>query len=80
VVTDLIRLGLGTEVRAQRDVTPRLRLLAEGLNLPQLFEYLETVSTARQAVGGGLDETLLLEDLLVRWSTLRGHPMAHAHG
>lgn len=46
---------------------PGLNPFINGLNLEQLFEFLELISRSRTLVGGPLDEQLLLEDVLVRW-------------
>ncbi len=73
LVADLVRLGTGaTPVRLyNHDVTARLRPLGKGLHLKNLFEFLETVTAARNLIGTPLDELLLLEDVLIRWSRLR---------
>lgn len=46
---------------------PDLNPFINGLNLEQLFEFLDLISRSRILVGGPLDEQLLLEDVLVRW-------------
>lgn len=68
VVAELIRVQVapGTESAA-----PELKTEKNVLNLKELFSYIDVVSNARNGLAGGaLDETLLLEDLLIRWCRL----------
>ncbi|HEY8554303.1 MAG TPA: DNA polymerase III subunit delta' [Burkholderiales bacterium] len=48
-----------------------IRLKAENSrHLKGLFQFLDAVSEARMLASGPLDQTLLLEDLLIRWTRL----------
>jgi DNA polymerase III subunit delta' len=74
-VGDLIRLGMapGAGVLANPDARERLQALQKQLNLKQLFSFLELVTESKNLLGGPLDELLLLEDLLIRWTRLTRH-------
>lgn len=70
-VASLIR-GLAVSDGTATGANPEIfRLLKNGKNvltLNKLFIYLDVVSSARNGLfSGGLDELLLLEDLLIRW-------------
>jgi hypothetical protein len=45
--------------------------------LKQLFDFLERVAESRNLHGGPLDELLLLEDILIRWTRLMRHNPGH---
>jgi DNA polymerase-3 subunit delta' len=72
-LADLIRLGMyaGTTGLYNPDVTARLHTLEKRLHLKQLYGFADAVTRYRQLLGGGLDEQLILEDTLIRWSELR---------
>ena len=55
---------------ANPDARDRLQAMAERLNLSQIFSFFDIVSQARKLLSGPLDELLLLEDVLIRWSRL----------
>lgn len=58
----------GTAAGSDPDVSRFLQTRKNVLNLNKLFVYFDVVSSARNALfSGGLDEQLLLEDLLIRW-------------
>lgn len=79
-IADLLRLGLAADSASLRngDLRERLHSLQKRLHLKQLFRFLDTVSEAKSLLGGPLDELLLLEDILIRWSRLNRSP--HLHG
>lgn len=52
------------------DLGARLQAVEKRLDLKQLFEFSEGVARGRSLLGGPLDEQLLLEDLLIRWTEL----------
>lgn len=62
--------GAGGLSLANPDVRDRLQAMAERLNLSQMFGFFDIVSQARKLLSGPLDELLLLEDILIRWSRL----------
>ncbi len=69
-LADLIRLRLlpAAEIRHNPDLRLRLQALEKRLDLKQLFHLSETVSRERQYLGRSVDETLLLENLLILWT------------
>lgn len=71
-VSDLIKLGFdpGSVGLFNPDARARLQALQNRLHLNRLFAFLELVSASRNALGGPLDEQLLLEDVLIQWSRL----------
>jgi len=73
LVADLLRarFGAAPERLHNRDLAVRLQALAKGLHLNRLFEFLETINVSRSLFGPPLDELLLLEDVLIRWSRIR---------
>ncbi len=75
-IMDLIRIGAAPRCEGivNRDVRERLHVLQKRLDLKQLFRFLETVSDSRNLAGGPLDDLLLLEDVLIRWTRLAQHP------
>jgi DNA polymerase-3 subunit delta' len=52
------------------ELPTRLQDLEKRLNLKQLFEFTAAVAESRRLLGGPLDEQLLLEDILIRWTEL----------
>jgi len=52
------------------DLGARLQAAEKRLDLKQLFEFSEGVARGRSLLGGPLDEQLLLEDMLIRWTEL----------
>jgi len=55
------------------DLGSRLQALEKRLDLKQLFHFSEGVARGRALLGGPLDEQLLLEDLMIRWTELCRH-------
>ncbi len=74
-VMDLIKINMAPpgEGLVNYDARERLHVLQKRLNLKQLIRFLETVSEGRNLLGGPLDELLLLEDVLIRWTRLAQH-------
>lgn len=72
-VADTIRQGMApdTPSRLNPDAKERLQAPQKQLDLMQLFDFLEKVAESRNLLGGPLDELLLLEDILIRWTRLR---------
>jgi len=54
-----------------RDLGPQLQAIEKRLDLKQLFLFSDGVARDRSLLGGPLDEQLLLEDILIRWTELR---------
>ena len=52
------------------DLGSRLQAVEKRLDLKQLFRFAEGVARGRSLLGGTLDEQLLLEDMLIRWTEL----------
>ncbi len=71
-VMDLIRGSMAGSpgTRTNPDLRERLHVLQKRLDLNQLFRFLETVTGGRRLLGGPLDELLLVEDILIRWTRL----------
>jgi DNA polymerase-3 subunit delta' len=55
------------------DLLPRLQALEKRLDLKQLFRFADGVTRGRSLLGGPLDEQLLLEDVMIRWTELCHH-------
>ena len=74
-IADLIRLSLVPHAQglANPDMLQRLQALQKQLDLKQLFHFHETVSESSRLLGGPLDELLVLEDVLIRWTRLTRH-------
>jgi DNA polymerase III subunit delta' len=74
-IGDMIRLRMapGVETRTNPDAKEQLQAPQKQLDLRQLFDFLERVAEARNLLGGPLDELLLLEDILIRWTRLTRH-------
>lgn len=70
---DLIRISTpgGPGPLHNPDVAARLQALEKRLDSKALFGFSDIVGRSRQLLGGGLDEQLILEDILVRWTDLR---------
>jgi len=71
-LSDLIvtAMQVGTARLHNPDLGPRLQALEKRLDLKQLFQFSEGVARGRSLLGGPLDEQLLLEDMLIRWTEL----------
>jgi DNA polymerase-3 subunit delta' len=71
-VVDLIRVAnVANPPRLfNPDQTERLHTTAKRLNLKKLYGFLEVISQARGQLDTPLDETLLLEDVLIQWIEL----------
>lgn len=71
-VGDMLRqaMAAGTDLRTHADVRERLQAPEKALDLKQLFDFLERLAESRNLLGGPLDELLLLEDTLIRWTRL----------
>ncbi len=71
-VIDLIRLHMSADppFLYNPDAKNRLQALAKRLNFKGLHGLLEEISEARSALGSALDETLMVEDILIRWMIL----------
>ncbi len=71
-LSDLIVTAMqtGTTRLHNPDLGARLQALKKRLDLKQLFHFSEGVARGRSLLGGPLDEQLLLEDLLIRWTEL----------
>lgn len=54
----------------------RLQALQKRLHLKQLFSLSDVVGQNRSRLGGALDEQLILEDTLIRWTELQTIPTA----
>lgn len=60
--------GLDPEMLTNADAGPRLQTLAKQINLNQVLHFLDNVMESRNQADGPLDELLLLEDILIRWT------------
>ncbi|MEK7759366.1 MAG: DNA polymerase III subunit delta' C-terminal domain-containing protein, partial [Pseudomonadota bacterium] len=71
-LSDLIvtAMQVGTARLHNPDLGTRLQALEKRLDLKQLFQFSEGVARGRSLLGGPLDEQLLLEDMLIRWTEL----------
>jgi DNA polymerase-3 subunit delta' len=78
-VADMIRLGMApaAQTRSNHYARERLQAPQKQLDLKQLFDFLERVAESRNLHGGPLDELLLLEDILIRWTRLMRHNPGH---
>ena len=56
------------------DSQTRLQALEKRLDLKQLFHFAEGVARSRALLGGPLDEQLMLEDTLIRWTKVVLNP------
>ncbi len=71
-IGSLIKLSMapGGETGVDVAAKERLQALQKQLNLRHLFQFLERVVESKNLLSGPLDELLLLEDLLIRWTRL----------
>lgn len=71
-LSDLIHITLraGPKLLRNPDASTRLQALEKRLDLRQVFRFAEGVARGRALLGGPLDEQLLLEDTLIRWTEL----------
>lgn len=71
-VSDLIitAMQVSTARLHNPDMGSRLQALEKRLDLKQLFQFSEGLARDRSLLGGPLDEQLLLEDILIRWTEL----------
>ena len=56
------------------DSQSRLQALEKRLDLKQLFHFADGVARGRALLGGPLDEQLMLEDTLIRWTKVTLNP------
>ncbi len=74
LVADLIKLtlaGVQPGRLANADLASSLHALAEGLNLKKLYEFADAVADAHRLLATPVDNLLLVEDILIRWTTIR---------
>lgn len=74
LVADLIKLALAGVQQgrlANADLASSLQGLAEGLNLKKLYGFADAVAEAHRLLATPVDNLLLLEDILIRWTTIR---------
>jgi DNA polymerase-3 subunit delta' len=71
-ISDLIltAMQVGRARLHNPDLGAHLQDIEKRLDLKQLFLFSEGVARGRSLLGGPLDEQLLLEDLLIRWTEL----------
>ncbi|HEC13293.1 MAG TPA: DNA polymerase III subunit delta' [Acidiferrobacteraceae bacterium] len=71
-VIDLIRLAMSNRppLLNNPDVGTQLKDSARTFNLKRLYSFLQVVSEARAQSGAVLDDGLLLEDVLIRWTRM----------
>ncbi len=71
-LSDLIvtAMQVGTARLHNPDLGSRLQAIEKRLDLKQLLLFSEGVARGRSLLGGPLDEQLLLEDMLIRWTEL----------
>lgn len=68
---DIIRTQAGTSMHGTTVVATQDRK-SFSLSIIDLFGFIDRVSIARQQLGTGIDETLMLEELLIRWCEITG--------
>lgn len=75
-LSDLARIGtrVGAGHLYNPDCESRLQALEKRLDLKQLFQFADVVGHNRALLGGPLDEQLMLEDALIRWTQLAHNP------
>lgn len=75
-LSDLVGTGMraGTGQLYNPDSESRLQALEKRLDLKQLFQFADVVGRNRALLGGPLDEQLMLEDTLIRWTQLAHNP------
>jgi len=71
-LADLARPGGGA--RHNPGVQARLQTLKKRLHLKQLFLMADMLALSYSRLGGALDEQLLLEEMLIRWTELQTTP------
>lgn len=71
-LTDLVVtfMQTGTTRLRNPDFDSQLQAFKKRLDLKQLFRFSDGVARDRSLLGGPLDEQLLLEDILIRWTQL----------
>jgi DNA polymerase-3 subunit delta' len=71
-LSDLVVTGMQiTPARLHNpDLSARLQAMEKRLDLKQLHRFADGVARGRALLGGPLDEQLLLEDMLIRWTEL----------
>lgn len=71
-LSDLVGTGMrgGAGYLYNPDCEARLQALEKRLDLKQLFQFTDVVGRNRALLGGPLDEQLMLEDTLIRWTQL----------
>jgi DNA polymerase-3 subunit delta' len=71
-LSDLIvtAMQVGTARLHNPDLGSQLQAIKKRLDLKQLFIFTDGVTRGRSLLGGPLDELLLLEDILIRWTEL----------
>lgn len=75
-LSDLAGIGMraGAGQLYNPDSESRLQALEKRLDLKQLFRFADVVGRNRALLGGPLDEQLMLEDTLIRWTQLAHNP------
>jgi len=71
-LSDLIvsAMQVGTARLHNPDLDSHLQAIEKRLDLKQLYQFSDGVARGRSLLGGPLDELLLLEDMLIRWTEL----------
>ncbi len=70
-LADMVRLRSAPEARvASPDLGQRLQQLADGVDLQQLFAFLDRLQEALRLLRGQANQQMLLEDLLIGWGRL----------
>lgn len=64
------RMGVPLSIGADAETARRLQAQVNRLDLKQLFVFFDAVSRNRAFAGDVLDETLLLEEVLISWAEL----------
>jgi DNA polymerase-3 subunit delta' len=65
---DWLQHQVGARIRARVTAQPLGDGKSLSISIIDLFHFLDMVSMARRQLGSGADETLILEQLLIRWS------------
>ncbi len=73
-VSELIREQMAT-VKPPPSGHARLQARTQALDLRKLFHFSDALAETARVMGGALDETLLLEDVLIRWTRLGRYRM-----
>lgn len=69
----LLRRRLAPTAGEGAETGPQLQVDAERLDLEELFLLWDRLAANRNQVGGPLDETLLIEDVLLHWMRIAAH-------